>query len=118
MTLSGLPPLPTFTIPTNRCSSLLLPLADIAEIMGKPMFIQVGIGEAAKSIHLVDLNVSWLHAPPDWPVLLSGVLYVLFGLALLFAPLIGALVLVTLAGVLAILFSVGLFAMAWRLWKA
>ena len=72
MTLSGLPPLPTFTIPTNWCSSLLLPLADIAEIMGKPMFIQVGIGEAAKSIHLVDLNVSWLHAPPDWPVLLSG----------------------------------------------
>jgi uncharacterized membrane protein HdeD (DUF308 family) len=58
------------------------------------------------------------HYARIWPVLLSGVLYVLFGLALLFAPLLGALVLVTLAGVLAILFSVGLFAMAWRLWKA
>lgn len=57
------------------------------------------------------------HYARIWPVLLSGVLYVLFGLALLFAPLISALVLVTMAGLLAILFSIGLFALAWRLWK-
>lgn len=52
-----------------------------------------------------------------WPVLLSGVLYVLFGVALLFAPMFGALLLVTLVGVLMMVFSAGLFAMAWRLNK-
>ena len=53
-----------------------------------------------------------------WPVLLSGALYVIFGIALLFAPLIGALVMVIFGGVLAILFGAGLLAMAWRLYKA
>ena len=52
-----------------------------------------------------------------WPVMLSGVLYVLFGIVLLFAPLMSALLLVTLAGVLMILFSFGLFALAWRLYR-
>ena len=52
-----------------------------------------------------------------WPVLLSGVLYVLFGLALLLAPVFGALLMVVLSGVLAILFAVGLFAMAFRLYQ-
>jgi uncharacterized membrane protein HdeD (DUF308 family) len=53
-----------------------------------------------------------------WPVVLSGVLYVLFGVALLFAPMFGAALLVVLTGVLMILFSFGLFALAWRLNKA
>jgi uncharacterized membrane protein HdeD (DUF308 family) len=52
-----------------------------------------------------------------WPVLLSGALYIIFGIALLFAPLIGALVMVIFGGVLAILFGIGLLAMAWRLNK-
>ncbi len=52
-----------------------------------------------------------------WPVLLSGALYVLFGVALLFAPLLGAVLLTIMGGVLMILFSVALFVLAWRLWK-
>lgn len=52
-----------------------------------------------------------------WPVLLSGALYVIFGVALLFVPLIGALVMVIFGGVLAILFGIGLIAMAWRHYK-
>ena len=48
-----------------------------------------------------------------WPVLLSGALYIIFGIALLFAPLIGAVVMVIVGGVLAILFGAGLLAMAW-----
>ena len=52
-----------------------------------------------------------------WPVLLSGVLYVLFGISLLFMPLLGAVVLTIMGGVLMILFSIPLFALAWRLWK-
>ncbi len=52
-----------------------------------------------------------------WPVLLSGALYVLFGVALLFAPLLGAVLLTIMGGVLMILFSVALFVLAWRLWS-
>jgi uncharacterized membrane protein HdeD (DUF308 family) len=52
-----------------------------------------------------------------WPVLVSGILYVLFGIALLFSPLIAATVLVVMAGVLMILFAIPLFAIAWRLWQ-
>ncbi|HWJ88004.1 MAG TPA: DUF308 domain-containing protein [Pelagibacterium sp.] len=53
-----------------------------------------------------------------WPVLLSGALYVLFGLLLLFAPIAGVLTLVMLGGVLLILFSFALFGRAWKLRKA
>jgi uncharacterized membrane protein HdeD (DUF308 family) len=52
-----------------------------------------------------------------WPVLVSGILYVVFGVALLFAPLFGALVLTVMGGVLMILFSIPLFALAWRMWQ-
>jgi uncharacterized membrane protein HdeD (DUF308 family) len=52
-----------------------------------------------------------------WPVLVSGVLYLLFGIALLFAPLFGAVVLTVMGGVLMILFAVPLFVIAWRLWQ-
>ena len=52
-----------------------------------------------------------------WPVLLSGILYVLFGVALLFAPLFGAVVLTIMGGLLMVLFAVPLFALAWRMWK-
>jgi uncharacterized membrane protein HdeD (DUF308 family) len=52
-----------------------------------------------------------------WPVLLSGILYVLFGIALALAPLMGALFFVVFAGFMMILFSAGLFTLAWRLWS-
>jgi uncharacterized membrane protein HdeD (DUF308 family) len=50
-----------------------------------------------------------------WPVLLSGVLYVIFGVLLILAPLISIYVLVILAGVLMVLFSFSLFGLAWRM---
>ena len=52
-----------------------------------------------------------------WPVLLSGTLYVIFGVALLFAPIIGALTMVIFGGVLAILFGIALIGFAWRLYQ-
>ncbi len=52
-----------------------------------------------------------------WPVLLSGILYVLFGIALAFAPLMGAIFFVVFAGFMMIFFSFGLFALAWRLYR-
>lgn len=58
------------------------------------------------------------HYARIWPVVLSGALYVLFGIALIFAPMIGALVMVILGGILAILFAFALFGLAWRMWQA
>lgn len=58
------------------------------------------------------------HYARIWPVVLSGVAYIVFGLALLFAPMIGALVMVTIGGLLAIIFAIGLFALAWRMYKS
>ena len=57
------------------------------------------------------------HYARIWPVVLSGALYVLFGVALLFAPVLGALLMVTFSGILAIFFAVALFALAWRLYQ-
>jgi uncharacterized membrane protein HdeD (DUF308 family) len=57
------------------------------------------------------------HMPRIWPVLLSGALYVLFGVVLLFSPLMSAIYFVIFGGVLMILFSIGLFTLAWRLWS-
>ena len=53
-----------------------------------------------------------------WPVLLSGILYVLFGLLLIFWPLEAATALVMVGGVLMMVFAAGLLGLAWRLWKA
>ncbi len=58
------------------------------------------------------------HYARIWPVLLSGVAYVIFGIALLFFPVTAAWVFVVLGGVLAIFFAIGLFALAWRMYKS
>lgn len=57
------------------------------------------------------------HYAKIWPVLISGVLYVLFGVALLFSPLLGAVIMTIFGGVLMVLFSIPLFALAWRMWQ-
>jgi uncharacterized membrane protein HdeD (DUF308 family) len=53
-----------------------------------------------------------------WPAVLQGVLFILFGIALVFWPLLGALVGITWLGLLMILFAIGLFVFAWRLYRA
>jgi Uncharacterized conserved protein len=52
-----------------------------------------------------------------WPVLLSGIFYVLFGIVLALFPLISAEVMMMFGGILLIIFSFGLFGWAWRLWQ-
>ena len=52
-----------------------------------------------------------------WPLILSGVTYLLIGIAALFAPLGIAIFLVIFAGVMMIFFSFGLFTLAWRLYS-
>ncbi|WP_297113226.1 DUF308 domain-containing protein [uncultured Devosia sp.] len=53
-----------------------------------------------------------------WPVVLSGLSYVLLGLLLLFFPVFSAAVGVVIGGILLIVFAIGLFGWAWRLYQA
>ena len=79
-------------------------LVALQAIIVGAMEITVAIRERAHYTHI-------------WPVLLSGALYVLFGIVLLFAPLTGAIFFTVFAGVMMIVFSFGLFTIGWRLWK-
>jgi hypothetical protein len=64
---------PTFTIPTNRCCSLILPFADIATVLyNEPHIVQVSIGELEKNAYQLDLGIDWLHSPSGWPVYLTS----------------------------------------------
>ena len=53
-----------------------------------------------------------------WPVVLSGVSYVLLGLIFLIFPLLSASIGMILGGILLIFFAIGLFGWAWRLYQA
>ena len=55
------------------------------------------------------------HYARIWPVVLSGISYILLGLVFLFFPLISASIGVIFGGVLLISFAFGLFGWAWRL---
>lgn len=52
-----------------------------------------------------------------WPQVLQGILYILFGIALLFFPGLSALVGAAWLGILMIIFAIGLFGTAWRLYQ-
>jgi uncharacterized membrane protein HdeD (DUF308 family) len=57
------------------------------------------------------------HYARIWPVVLSGVSYVLLGLVFLFFPLIASATAVVFGGVLLVIFAFGLFGWAWRLYQ-
>jgi uncharacterized membrane protein HdeD (DUF308 family) len=53
-----------------------------------------------------------------WPVVLSGISYVLLGLVFLLFPLLSASIGMIIGGILLIVFAIGLFGWAWRLYQA
>ena len=53
-----------------------------------------------------------------WPVVLSGVSYVLLGLVFLLFPVLTAAVGMVIGGILLVIFAIGLFGWAWRLYQA
>jgi uncharacterized membrane protein HdeD (DUF308 family) len=53
-----------------------------------------------------------------WPVALAGLIYLLFGIMLVFWPIESAVTLVMIGGAFAVIFAIGLFGLAWRLHKA
>lgn len=52
-----------------------------------------------------------------WPVVLSGISYILLGLVFLLFPILTISVAIIFGGVLLVLFSFGLFGWAWRLYQ-
>ena len=57
------------------------------------------------------------HYARIWPVVLSGISYVLLGLLFLFFPVLSASIGLILGGIMLIVFSFGLFGWAWRLYQ-
>ena len=57
------------------------------------------------------------HYARIWPVVLSGISYVLLGLVFLFMPLISVTVAIIFGGVMLVIFAFGLFGWAWRLYQ-
>jgi uncharacterized membrane protein HdeD (DUF308 family) len=57
------------------------------------------------------------HYARIWPVVLSGISYILLGLVFLFFPLLSASIGVVIGGVVLIFFAFGLFGWAWRLYQ-
>ncbi len=57
------------------------------------------------------------HYARIWPVVLSGISYILLGLAFLLLPLISVTVAVIFGGVMLVVFAFGLFGWAWRLYQ-
>ncbi|MFP9138284.1 HdeD family acid-resistance protein [Devosia sp. XGJD_8] len=57
------------------------------------------------------------HYARIWPVVLSGISYILLGLVFLFFPLLSASLGMIFGGVLLVFFAFGLFGWAWRLYQ-
>ncbi|MEO8685366.1 MAG: DUF308 domain-containing protein [Devosia sp.] len=57
------------------------------------------------------------HYARIWPVVVSGISYVVIGLVFLFFPFTSSAILVTLGGIMLIVFAFGLFGWAWRLYQ-
>jgi len=57
------------------------------------------------------------HYARIWPVVVSGISYIVIGLVFLFFPFTSSAILITLGGIMLIVFSFGLFGWAWRLYQ-
>ncbi len=57
------------------------------------------------------------HYVRIWPVVLSGISYILLGLVFLLFPLLSASIGMIVGGVLLVVFALGLFGWAWRLYQ-
>jgi len=83
-------------------------------------FLSTLVGIAALIVGIMQIVVITRereHYARIWPVVLSGISYVLIGLVFLFFPVLSASIGLILGGILLIVFSFGLFGWAWRLYQ-
>tara|TARA_R110002124_G_scaffold114535_48_gene269731 strand:+ start:10485 stop:11048 length:564 start_codon:yes stop_codon:yes gene_type:complete len=112
-----------FDVVSNALSLLLGVLILISPLLATIFTVTVMatlVGIAALVVGVMQIVVITRereHYARIWPVVLSGVSYVLLGLVFLFFPLLTASIGVIFGGVLLIMFSFGLFGWAWRLYQ-
>jgi uncharacterized membrane protein HdeD (DUF308 family) len=83
-------------------------------------FMAVMVGIAALVVGIMQIVVVTREREQYariWPVVLSGLSYVLLGLVFLFFPLLSASIGMIFGGVLLVFFAFGLFGWAWRLYQ-
>ena len=83
-------------------------------------FLATLVGIAALIVGIMQIVVITRerdHYARIWPVVLSGISYVLIGLVFLFFPVLTASIGLVLGGIMLIVFSFGLFGWAWRLYQ-
>ncbi|WP_375600080.1 DUF308 domain-containing protein [Devosia sp. Naph2] len=113
-----------FDVVANAASLLLGVVILISPLLATIFtvtFISTLVGLAAIFVGVMQVVVivrereSYLRI---WPVVLSGASYVLLGLVLLLFPLLSAWVGMIIGGILLIIFAIGLFGWAWRIYQA
>lgn len=113
-----------FDVVANALSLLLGVVILISPFLATVLTVTVVaslIGIAALVVGIMQIVVITRereHYARIWPVVLSGISYILLGLVFLFFPLISASIGVVFGGFLLIIFAFSLFGWAWRLYQS
>jgi uncharacterized membrane protein HdeD (DUF308 family) len=110
-----------FDVVANALSLILGVLILISPLLATILtvtFLASLVGIAALIVGIMQIVVitrERAHYARIWPVVLSGVSYILLGLVFLFLPLLSASIGVIFGGIMLVIFAFGLFGWAWRL---
>lgn len=113
-----------FDVVANAASLILGVLIVISPIMAAVLtvtFLAALVGIAAIVIGVMQIVVVVRERESYariWPVVVAGLAYVLIGLFFLFLPLFTAAMGMVIGGILLVMFSIGLFGWAWRLYQS
>lgn len=112
-----------FDVVANALSLILGILILISPLLATILtvsFLATLVGIAALIVGIMQIVVITRereHYARIWPVVLSGISYILLGLVFLLFPLLSASIGMILGGVLLVVFAFGLFGWAWRLYQ-
>jgi uncharacterized membrane protein HdeD (DUF308 family) len=112
-----------FDVVANALSLILGVLILISPLLATILtvtFLASLVGIAALVVGIMQIVVITRereHYARIWPVVLSGVSYILLGMVFLFFPLLSASIGIIFGGVLLVIFAFGLFGWAWRLYQ-
>jgi len=112
-----------FDVVANALSLILGVLILVSPLLATILtvtFLASLVGIAALIVGIMQIVVitrERAHYARIWPVVLSGVSYILLGLVFLFLPLLSASIGVIFGGIMLVIFAFGLFGWAWRLYQ-
>ena len=112
-----------FDVVANALSLILGILILISPLLATILtvtFLATLVGIAALIVGIMQIVIitrERAHYARIWPVVLSGVSYILLGLVFLFFPLLSASIGIIFGGIMLVIFAFGLFGWAWRLYQ-